>query len=51
MRTRGVILSVLVALVLWSAAACGQSPELMEAFNRYQELYAEGRYAEAEKFA
>ena len=51
MRTHRPVLSVLVALVLWPAVALGQSPELVEAFNRYQALYAEGRYAEAEVFA
>ena len=41
-------IAILVALFLWPAAALGQSPELMDAYNRVNELYAEGRYAEAE---
>ena len=40
-----------VALFLWPAAVFGQSPELMDAYNRVNELYAEGRYQEAIPFA
>ena len=45
------LLSVLVALVLWPAAAQGQSAELTSAYNRAQELSAQGRYQEAIPFA
>ena len=41
-------LLILVALFLWPAAVFGQSPELMDAYNRVNELYAEGRYQEGE---
>ncbi len=41
------LLSVLVDLVLWPAAAQGQSAELRNASNRAGELYAQGRYQEA----
>ncbi len=44
-------LSALVALVLWPAAAQGQSAELMNAYNRAGELSAQGRYQEALPFA
>ncbi len=45
------LLSVLVALVLWPAAAQGQSVEFRNAHNRVGELYAQGRYQEALPFA
>ncbi len=45
------LLSVLVALVLWPAAAQGQSAELRNAYDRFGELYAQGRYQEALPFA
>ncbi len=44
------LLSVLVALVLWPAAAQGQSAEFRNAYNRVGELYAQGRYQEALPF-
>ena len=44
-------IAILVALFLWPAAVFGQSPELMDAYNRVGELYAEGRYQEAIPFA
>ncbi|MEE8272044.1 MAG: tetratricopeptide repeat protein, partial [Alphaproteobacteria bacterium] len=44
------LLSVLMALVLWPAAAQGQSVELISAYNRADELYAQGRYQEALPF-
>ena len=44
-------IAILVALFLWPAAVFGQSPELMDAYNRVNELYAEGRYQEAIPFA
>ena len=44
-------IAILVALFLWPAAVFGQSPELMDAYNRVNELYAEGRYQEAILFA
>ena len=40
-------LLILVALFLWPAAVLGQSPEFTDAYNRVNELYAEGRYQEA----
>jgi hypothetical protein len=40
-------ISILVALFLWPAAVFGQSPEFTDAYNRVNELYAEGRYQEA----
>jgi hypothetical protein len=40
-------IAILVALFLWPAAVFGQSPELTDAYNRVNELYAEGRYQEA----
>ena len=45
------LLSVLAPLVLWPAAALGQSSALMDAYNRSLELYAQGRYEEALPFA
>ena len=49
--TRRWILSILAAVLLWPTAVHGQSPELMEAYGRYQELNAEGRYQKAIPFA
>ncbi len=40
-----------VALFLWPAAVFGQSPELMDAYNRANELSGEGSYQEAIPFA
>ena len=40
-------IAILVALFLWPAAVFGQSPEFMGAYNRANELSAEGRYQEA----
>ena len=51
MRTHRLVLSVLVALVLWPAAALGQSPELLQAYDRSSELYGQGRYQEAILYA
>ena len=45
------MLSVLAVLVLWPAAAHGQSPELMAAYRQSGELYAQGRYEEVLPFA
>jgi len=45
------LLPVLVALVLWPAAAHSQSREFIDADNQFKGLYAEGRYAEALPFA
>jgi tetratricopeptide (TPR) repeat protein len=42
---------ILVALFLWPVAVFGQSPELVDAYNRVNELYAEGRYQQAFPFA
>ena len=44
-------IAILVALFLWPAAVFGQSPELMDAYNRANELRAEARYPEAIPFA
>ncbi len=44
-------LASLVCAVLWPAAVHGQSPELMVAYERFDELYAQGRYQEALPFA
>ena len=51
MAARRWILSVLLALLLWPAGVRGESPELMEAYGRYQEFDAVGRYNEAIPFA
>ena len=45
------LLAGLLCVALWPAAARAQSPELMDAYERYSELYAEGRYQEALPFA
>ena len=44
-------IAILVVLFLWPAGVFGQSPELMDAYNRVNELYVEGRYQEAIPFA
>ena len=41
----------LLCLVLWPAAAHGQSPELREAMQRSSELAGEGRFEEAVRIA
>ena len=41
----------LLYVVLWPAAAHGQSAELIDADKRYKDLYAQGRYEEALPFA
>ena len=51
MPARRWMLSVLAALVLWPAAAHGESPELTGAYNRYSKFHAQGRYQEALPFA
>ncbi len=51
MSVRSVILSLLAVLWLWPAVAHGQSPALDDAYQRYAELYAQGRYQEALPFA
>ena len=40
-----------LCLALWPAVAYGQSPELMAAYERSNDLYAQGRYQEALPFA
>ena len=45
------MLPVLAALVLWSGAAQGQSPALVEAHDRFLDLYTQGRYQEALPYA
>ena len=42
-KTRWLLVGLL-CLALWPGAAHGESPELMDAYNRYSELYAQGRY-------
>ena len=44
-------LAGLLCMALWPAAAQAQSPELADAYNRYSELRAEGRYQDALPFA
>ena len=44
-------LAVLLCLALWPFSAHAQSPELLAAYHRNSELYAEGRYQEALPFA
>ena len=51
MTIRHLMLPFLAAMLLWPAAALGQSPELMDAFNRYSDLSAQGKHAEAISFA
>jgi hypothetical protein len=41
------ILAFLGTVLLWLAAAHGQSPELIDAMRRAGDLYSQGRYAEA----
>ena len=45
------LLAGLLCLAVWPGATQGQSPELMEAYKRYSELYGQGRYQEAQQFA
>ena len=45
------LLAGLLWLVLWPSEAYAQSPELLDAAKRSDELYAEGRYQEALPFA
>ena len=40
-------IAILVALFLLPAAVFGQSQEVMDAHNRVNELYSEGRYQKA----
>ena len=42
MAGRGLVLSMLVALILCPVVALGQSPELLEAYKRFEELHARG---------
>ncbi len=44
-------LAGLLWLALWASATHGQSPQLMDAFNRVSELFSQGRYHEAIPFA
>ncbi len=54
MHVRRTILCI-AATFLWAAhdpdMASGQSSELIEAFNSFQTLFQQGRYAEAEPYA
>ena len=52
MRTKtNWLLTGLLCLTLWPAPAHAQSPELLDTYNRFSELDAEGRYHEAIPFA
>ena len=44
-------LAGLICLVLWPAPVQSQSDSLMDAYNQFSELYAQGRYREAFPFA
>ncbi len=41
------LLAALLCLVVWPGTTQGQSSELMDAYNQFNELYAQGRYEEA----
>ena len=45
------LLAGLLCLALWPGVTRGQSSELMDAYNRLSDLYAQGRYQEALSFA
>ena len=45
------VLAALLCLALWPSATLGQSSALNNAYNRFTELYAQGRYEEAFPFA
>ena len=45
------LLAALLWLALWPAPAQSQSAALMDAYNHFSELYAQGRYQEAVPFA
>ena len=47
MRAPRLYLALFAVLWLWPATTIGQSSALMDAFNRYEELYAQGRFEEA----
>ena len=49
--TTGWVLAGLLCLALWPAVAHAQSTQFMEAYERYSDLYVEGRYEEALPFA
>ena len=49
-KTR-LLLVALLWLALWPAPVQSQSPALMDAYNQFSELYAQGRYREAFPFA
>ncbi len=50
--SRRVVAAFLLALLVWWLGMAGaQSDELMQAFEQYQALEKQGRYAEAERFA
>jgi hypothetical protein len=53
MPTRRWLLSMMAVLWLWPSAAIGQSPSpaLLDAYMRYQELFAHGQYEETMPFA
>ena len=51
LRKSRLLMVVLLCLVLWPGTTLGQSSALMDAFNRYKELDAQGRYEEALPFA
>ena len=51
MSVRSLILAILAALWLWPFTAHGQSPELRDAYSRFKDLQAQGRYEQALPFA
>ncbi len=51
MSVRSLIFPFLAVLWLWPITAYGQSPEFRDAYQRYAELYAQGRCQEALPFA
>ncbi len=51
MSARSWFLPFLVVVWLWPTAAQGQFPALMDAYQRFKELHAQGRYQQALPFA
>ncbi|MCK5273542.1 MAG: tetratricopeptide repeat protein, partial [Alphaproteobacteria bacterium] len=45
------LLAGLMWLIVWPGVSHAQSPDLMDAFNRYSELYDQGHYREAIPYA
>ena len=51
LRNIGWLIATMLCLVVWTGTTHGQSSALLDAFNRYKELNALGRYEEALPFA